>query len=41
MYTGELWSNHEVGRYMKENKIFMTKLKLMDKMQNLKKVFDD
>jgi hypothetical protein len=37
MHIGELWSNHEVNRFLKENKIFMTKLKLMDKMQTLKK----
>ena len=37
MFMGELWANHEVGRFLKENKIYMTKLKLMDKMQLLKK----
>ena len=38
---GELWANHEVGRFLKENKIYMTKLKLMDKMQLLKKQMDE
>ena len=37
MYVGELWANHEVSKFLKENKIHMTKLKLMDKLQALKK----
>ena len=36
MFIGELWSNHEVGKYLRENKIYMNKLKLMDKMQVMK-----
>jgi hypothetical protein len=41
MFIGELWANHEVGRFLKENKIHMTKLKLMDKMQSLKREHDE
>ncbi len=40
MYVGELWANHEVGKFFKENKIFMTKLKLMDKLQVIKREYD-
>ena len=39
MFIGELWPNHEVGKFLRENKIFMTKLKLMDKMLVLKKEY--
>ena len=41
MYVGQLWANHEVGKFFKENKIFMTKLKLMDKLQVMKKQYDE
>jgi hypothetical protein len=37
MFTGELWSNRTQGRFLKENKIYMTKVKLLDKLQLLKK----
>ena len=40
MYLGQLLPNQEVGRFLKENKIYMTKLKLMDKMQVLKKQYE-
>ena len=41
MFVGELWANHENARFLKENKIYMTKLKLMDKLQEMKKEYED
>jgi hypothetical protein len=41
MFVGELWANHDNARFLKENKIHMTKLKLMDKLQAIKKEYDD
>lgn len=37
MFLGELWSNHEQTRFLKENRIYMTKVKLIDKFQNIRK----
>lgn len=33
MHIGELWSNHETSKFMKSNKIYMNKLKLIDKLR--------
>jgi hypothetical protein len=41
MFVGELWGNQENTRFLKENKIHMTKLKLMDKLQTMKQEYDD
>lgn len=41
MFVGELWANHDNARFLKENKIHMTKLKLMDKLQEIKKEYDE
>jgi hypothetical protein len=41
MFVGELWANHENARFLKENKIYMTKLKLMDKLQEMKKEYEE
>ncbi len=40
LFIGELWSNRENSKYMRENKIYMNKLKLMDKLQTVKKEYD-
>ncbi len=37
MFLGELWSNREHTRFLKENRIYMTKVKLIDKFQNIRK----
>lgn len=41
MFVGELWANQDNARFLKENKIHMTKLKLMDKLQEMKKEYDE
>ena len=40
MHIGELWGNQEVSKYLRENKIRMTKVKLMDKFHSLRKEED-
>lgn len=37
MFLGELWSNREHARFLKENRIHMTKVKLIDKFHNIRK----
>lgn len=41
IFLGELWSNRDSNRFLKENKIYMTKVKLIDRMQALKKTFKE
>jgi len=41
IHVGELWSNHETKKFFKENKIHITKTKLMDKLQDLRPVLDE
>lgn len=40
MHIGELWGNQDVMKYLRENKIRMTKVKLLDRFQAIKKEAD-